>query len=50
MTNSDQETSARDLQRQFAPLRQSLQQMPLSDEIRALVERLRQALQQSGRG
>ena len=49
MTNSDRETSARDLQRQFAPLRQSLQQMPLSEEIRALVERLRRALEQSGR-
>ncbi|WP_265499775.1 hypothetical protein [Paracoccus beibuensis] len=45
MTNSDQDAGVRDLQREFAPLRQSLQQMPLSEEVRALVARLRLALQ-----
>lgn len=44
MSNSDRDTSARDLQRALAPLRQQIQHMPLSEDVRGLVEELRRAL------
>ena len=44
MSQKDRDITASELQREFVALRRHMQQMPLSQDVRALVERLRAAL------